>query len=154
MSEFVIDKVTEFAGPLLASMGLELLEVQFRREGHGWVLRLFIDNEDEEGVNVDHCARVSRELSDYLDVEDVIEYAYHLEVSSPGLERTLYKLDDFIRFTGRKARVKLNESLDGKRVFVGIIHSIHDDRIELVTDDGRITEFIYEQVKKARLTIE
>jgi len=152
MSEFVIDKVAEFTTPLLTSMGLELLEVQFRREGHGWVLRLFIDS--EEGVNVDHCARVSRELSDYLDVEDVIEHPYHLEVSSPGLERTLYKLDDFIRFTGKKARVKLKESLDGQRVYVGKIQLVNDDRIELATGEGRVVEFSYRQVKKARLTIE
>jgi len=152
MSEFVIDKVAEFTTPLLTSMGLELLEVQFRREGHGWVLRLFIDS--EEGVNVDHCARVSRELSDYLDVEDVIEHPYHLEVSSPGLERTLYKLDDFVRFTGKKARIKLKESLDGKRVFIGKILAVHDDRIELATDEDRMVEFSYNRVKKARLTIE
>jgi len=152
MSEFVIEKVEGFARPLLESMGLELVEVQFRREGHGWVLRLFIDSED--GVNVDHCARVSRELSDYLDVEDFVEHAYHLEVSSPGLERSLYKLDDFIRFVGRKARVKLAERHEGQRVFVGKIKSINDDRIELITDEGQISEFLYGQVKKARLTIE
>lgn len=152
MSEFEIEKVTEFAGPLAESMGLELLEVQFRREGHGWVLRLIIDCED--GINVDHCARVSRELSDYLDVEDFIEHAYHLEVSSPGLERTLYNIDDFIRFTGKKARVKLKRPLDEQRVFVGEITSVDNGVITLKTEDNRVVDFLYDQVKKARLIID
>lgn len=152
MSDFVIDKVVEFATPLLESIGLTLLEVQFRRENHGWVLRLYIDS--EEGVSVDHCAQVSRELSHYLDVEDFIEHTYHLEVSSPGLERTLYTLEDFRRFTGRTARVKLKEPLDGHRVFIGKIHSVQGNQVQLATDQDRIAEFSYAQVKKARLTIE
>ncbi len=152
MSEFVIDKVSSFAGPLLESMGLELVEVQFRKEGHGWVLRLFIDSDG--GVTLEHCARVSRELSDYLDVEDIVEHGYHLEVSSPGLERKLYTLEDFSRFIGKNVRVKLTESIDDQRVFVGKIDSIQDDRIELVDDGGRVTDFLYGQVKKARLTLE
>jgi len=152
MSELIIDKVAEFAEPLLESMGLELLEVQFRREGHGWVLRLFIDC--ESGVTVDHCAKVSRELSYYLDVEDLIENKYHLEVSSPGLERKLYRLDDFVRFVGFRARVKLTTSHDGQRVFIGEIGSVQEDLIELVAGDGRKTKFSYDQVKKARLTLE
>ena len=152
MSEFEIERVTEFAGPLAESMGLELLEVQFRREGHGWVLRLIVDC--EEGVNVDHCTRVSRELSDYLDVEDFIEHAYHLEVSSPGLERTLYNIDDFIRFSGKMARVKLNKPLDEQRVFVGEITSVDNGVITLKTEDDRVIDFSYGQVKKARLIID
>lgn len=152
MNDFVIEKVAEFVNPLLESMGLELLEIQFRREGHGWVLRLFLDS--AEGVSLDQCAQVSRELSDYLDVEDLIEHAYNLEVSSPGLERTLYKLDDFVRFSGRKARVKLREPSGGQKVFIGIISKVQSDRIELMDEEGQIMDFLYEQVKKARLTIE
>ena len=103
---------------------------------------------------MDHCTRVSRELSDYLDVEDFIEHAYHLEVSSPGLERTLYNIDDFIRFSGKKARVKLKEPLDEQRVFVGEITSVDNGVITLKTEDDRVIDFLYDQVKKARLTID
>ncbi len=152
MSEFEISRVQEFAGPLAESLGLALLEIQFRREGHGWVLRLIIDC--DEGVNVDHCARMSREVSDYLDVEDFIEHKYHLEVSSPGLERTLYNVNDFVRFLEKKARVKLKEQLDGQRVFVGEIKRVENDSITLKTEDGQTVSFSFEQIKKARLTIE
>ncbi|RPH42229.1 MAG: ribosome maturation factor RimP, partial [Desulfobulbaceae bacterium] len=70
MSEFIVDKIEAFAEALLPSLGLELVEVQFRREGHGWVLRLFIDKEG--GVSLDDCTEVSREVSRFLDVEDLI----------------------------------------------------------------------------------
>jgi len=119
----IITAVESFARPVLDDMGLEMVEVQFRRESGGWLLRLFIDRED--GVNVDDCALVSRQISAYLEVEDLIEHAYNLEVSSPGLERPLKKKEDFVRFTGRKARIKLKEPIDGQRVFFGQLGAIH-----------------------------
>ena len=117
MSELITEKIRALAEGFLPSMGLELAEGQFRREGHGWVLRLFIDREG--GVTLEDCSMVSREISAYLDVEDLIEQAYHLEVSSPGLERPLHTLRDFKRFCGKDARVKLRESVNGQRVFIG-----------------------------------
>ncbi len=151
MSELVVDRVQAFAEKLLPSMNLELVEVQFRREGHGWVLRLFIDGED--GVNHDHCARVSREVGDFLYVEDIIEHAYSLEVSSPGLERLLRSIDDFKRFVGRKARVKLREAVDGQRIFIGEIKQVDGEAIELTLEDGETLEFFFDNISKARLTI-
>jgi ribosome maturation factor RimP len=152
MNDLVVQKVRAFAEELLPSMGLELFDVQFRREGHGWVLRLYIDRED--GVSLDDCSMVSRELSDYLDVEDIIEQSYHLEVSSPGLERPLRNLDEFKRFRGRKARIKLRESVGGQRVFVGEISQVHDDqRIELILENNESLMFSYDQVRTARLSM-
>ncbi|MDR3630842.1 MAG: ribosome maturation factor RimP [Desulfocapsaceae bacterium] len=152
MSGVVVERVRDFAAGLLLSMGLELVEVQFRREGSGWVLRLFIDREG--GVTLEDCTMVSRELSDYLDVEDLIEQAYHLEVSSPGLDRPLYGIGDFKRFCGRNARVKLHEQMNGQRVFVGKIHQVHDDQtIEMVLETGQSFVFSYDAVNKARLLI-
>lgn len=152
MSELIRAKIRAFAEGLLPSMGLELVEIQFRREAHGWVLRLFIDG--EEGVTLEHCSMVSREVSAYLDVEDLIEQAYHLEVSSPGLERPLYSLRDFVRFCGEKARVKLRESVNGQRIFIGRINQVHDDHtIELILENGDPLTFSYDAVNKARLSI-
>ncbi len=85
----LVTAIAAFAEPLLADMGLELVEIQYRREGHGWILRFFIDRED--GVGIDDCAKASREISARLEVEDLIDHAYTLEVSSPGLERPLKK---------------------------------------------------------------
>lgn len=152
MKDLIVDKVRVFADELLPSLGLELFDIQFRREGHGWVLRLFIDRED--GVSLDDCSKVSREISDYLDVEDIIEQSYHLEVSSPGLERPLRNLGDFKRFCGKKARVKFRESVGGQRVFIGKISQVYDDQnIELILENGDPFKFSYDTIKMARLSI-
>jgi len=151
MSELVVDKVRDFLESLLPTMGLELFDVEFRREGHGWVLRIFIDC--ESGVSLDHCSNVSRELGRYLDVEDFIENAYHLEVSSPGLERPLRSIQDFIRFCGKSAKVKLHEALDGRKTLEGTIAAVEDDKISLKLADGSSVQFTFEMINKARLTI-
>jgi ribosome maturation factor RimP len=151
MSEFILKKVEDFLGVLLPAEGLKLFDLQFRREGHGWVLRVFIDSDD--GVSLDNCSAVSRELGQYLDVEDLIDHAYHLEVSSPGLERPLRNLEDFRRFTGRKARVKLHEARQGNKIFEGIIKEIQGDQITLLIDGGQDLEFTFDTINKARLAI-
>lgn len=151
MSEFVIEEISKYAASLLPSMGLELVEVQFRREGHGWVLRVFIDS--EQGITIDHCADVSREISAYLDVEDLIDYQYNLEVSSPGLERPLKSLMDFERYMGKKARVKLREPIDGQKVQIGIIEQVIDNEIELELEDGKKVRFSFDSINKARLSL-
>lgn len=149
-TERIIAVIEEYAGPLLETMGLELVEIQFRREGHGWVLRFFIDR--EQGVTLDDCAAVSREIGTWLDVEDLIEQAYHLEVSSPGLERPLKKPEDFERFSGRKARIKLREPRDARRVFTGTLESVQGDGITLLVDE-RPVRIDFEEIAKARLAL-
>lgn len=151
MSELIIDKVSAFAEELLPSMGLELVEVQFRREQHGWILRVFIDS--EEGINLDHCSLVSRELGDYLDVEDLIDHAYHLEVSSPGLERKLTKIEDFAKFNGKKAKIKLHEARGGQKTFVGIISEVNEDTIVLGLEGEQRLEITFNMISSARLAI-
>lgn len=151
MSDYVIEKVQEFAEGFLPSMGLELVEVQYRLEGHGWVLRLFIDGPD--GIGVDQCARVSREMNVFLDVEDIIPNAYHLEVSSPGLERSLRDINDFKRFAGKKARIKMRHPIDGQKVFIGIIGDTDDNGFELILEGVGSMRFHMDQVRKARLTL-
>ncbi len=151
MSEFIIDKIRDYLLGFLAAMGLELFDIKFRREGHGWVLRVFIDAPD--GVTLDHCKDVSRELSHYLDVEDLIDHAYHLEVSSPGLERPLRTKEDFIRFCGQSARVKFHDAIDGQKIFEGVIEGIEDDTIYLKLNNGELLQFSYAMLNKARLTI-
>lgn len=151
MSELIIEKISAFAEELLPSMGLELVEVQFRREQHGWVLRIFIDSEN--GINLDHCSLVSREIGDYLDVEDLIDHAYHLEVSSPGLERKLTKIEDFKKFTGKKAKVKLHEARDNQKTFVGVIAEVSEDTIVLKLEDKQRLKFTFNMISSARLAI-
>ncbi len=146
----LLTTIRGFAEPLLTDMAMELVEIQFRREGHGWVLRLFIDREG--GVTIDDCAAVSREISAYLEVEDLIDHAYHLEISSPGLERPLRKREDFARFAGRLARIKLREPLAGQRVLVGTLHGMEGEAV-LLALDGETVRIDMENISKARLTL-
>jgi len=146
----LITTIWSFAEPLLADMGMELVEIQFRREGHGWVLRLFIDKEG--GVAIDDCAAVSREIGAYLEVEDLIDHAYHLEVSSPGLERPLKKREDFVRFIGKLARIKLKEPVAGQRVLIGTLQGMEGEAVVLALD-GETVRVDMENISKARLTL-
>ena len=151
MSELIIDKMRGFLQSLLPSMELELFDVQFLRDGQGWVLRVFI--ESETGVTLEHCSLVSRELGRYLDVEDLIDHAYSLEVSSPGLERPLRSIDDFRRYCGKKARVKVHNAIDSEKVFEGVIEEVVDDLIHLKLEDDRSIQISFEMINKARLAI-
>lgn len=149
-SDRVTATIHGFAEPLLADMGMELVEIQFRREGHGWVLRLFIDKEG--GITIDDCAAVSREISAYLEVEDLIDHAYHLEVSSPGLERPLRKREDFIRFAERLVRIKLREPINGQRVLIGTLLGFEGEMV-LLEMDNETVRIDMENIAKARLTL-
>lgn len=149
-SDRVTATIQGFAEPLLADMSMELVEIQFRREGHGWVLRLFIDKEG--GITIDDCAAVSREISAYLEVEDLIDHAYHLEVSSPGLERPLRKREDFIRFAERLVRIKLREPINGQRVLIGTLLGFEGEMV-LLEMDNETVRIDMENIAKARLTL-
>lgn len=151
MSELIVEKVQGYLEELLPDMGLELFDVQFRTEAHGWVLRIFIDS--PEGVSLNHCARVSRELGQYLDVEEVIDHAYNLEVSSPGLERPLRSIAEFGKYKGKKARVKVHNAIDGVKTFEGVIGDVGEEIINMTIADGSSMQFTYDMFSKARLAI-
>jgi len=151
MSEIVVERVKNYLAELLPDMGLELFDVQFRTEAHGWVLRVFIDC--SEGVSLDQCTNVSRELGQYLDVEEVIDHAYNLEVSSPGLERPLRSIAEFSKYTGKKARVKVHNAIDGVKTFEGVIGDVGEEVINMTLADGSSMQFTYDMFSKARLAI-
>lgn len=147
----IVNKVEEYLQVLLPSLGLELFDLQFRREGHGWVLRVFIDAAD--GVTLAHCADVSRELGQYLDVEDFIDHAYHLEVSSPGVERPLRNVKEFDRYTGSLAKVRLHEAIEGQKIYIGTIQEVREDVIRLQLTDTKEIEISFANINKARLSL-
>src|SRR5438270_11427545 len=141
----VLEQVRSAASRVAASCGLEIFDVQFRREAGGMVLRVRLDRpgpaaSPEESVSVEDCARVSRDLSAILDVEDVVPTAYTLEVSSPGLDRPLRGTDDYRRFSGRRAKVVMREAVDGQKFFKGQLGGVEQDGglVVIITgDDGR-----------------
>ncbi len=147
-ADHIIARIWTLTEPVLRSEGMELIEVEFRRESHGWVLRLYIDR--EEGVSVDDCAQVSRTLSDLLDVADPIEYPYHLEVSSPGLNRPLRKREHFARFVGSTVEVKTLSPVMERRNFKGILEKV-DTHVIHVNCDSMTYEIPLENLDRARL---
>jgi len=137
------------AEPILTDLGLELVDAEFRRETHGWVLRLYMDKPG--GVTLDDCQRVSEELGDHLDVEDFVGYPYHLEVSSPGLDRPLTRDQDFVRFLGQEARVSTREDLQGRHNFRGRLAGLQDGAVLLDLPDGQRVAIPRELILRAKL---
>jgi ribosome maturation factor RimP len=118
----VADRAREIILPPVEAAGYELVDVQWKHEQGGWVLRVLVDKPG--GIGHSDCERVSRELSVVLDVHDVVSHAYSLEVSSPGLDRPLRTADHFRRFIGSKARVRLLQGIDGRRNYTGVIVAV------------------------------
>lgn len=134
MSETVAERVWQVAAPLVMDEGLEVVEVEYRRESRGWVLRLFVDREG--GVSLDDLTRISRQLGDVLDANDVVPGSYTLEMSSPGINRRLRRPEHFSRFIGEKVRVKLTSPQNGRRVFVGTLESVEESGIRVADQIG------------------
>ena len=129
MNETVAERVWEIAEPLVTHEGLEMVDVEFRRESRGMVLRLYLDREG--GVSLDDLSRVSRQLGDLLDVHNTVPGPYTLEVSSPGINRRLRRHDHFRRYLGKRVRVRTAGPVEGRRGFVGTLQSVETDGIVL-----------------------
>jgi ribosome maturation factor RimP len=144
----VAQAVGALIAPVLADLGYELVEVQFKREQHGQILRIVIYH--ESGIGIDDCARVSREVAHLLEVEDLIDQAYNLEVTSPGLDWRFRNERDFARFKGKKVRIVL---LDQPEAVIGLIGEVEDDRVAIESQgDRKLIPFA--SIKKAKLVIE
>ena len=147
----IYKQVEEISESLVVSEGMELVDLEYRREGPRWMLRLFIDKEG--GVTVDDCARISRELGDLLDVKDLIPQAYVLEVSSPGLNRRIRKKKDFSRFAGQKVQLLLVSPKDGRRKIVGDLVGVVGEEVVVIGTEGRFSVAL-ENIAKANLIYE
>jgi ribosome maturation factor RimP len=145
----VTERVTAIASPLLQELGLELVDVEFRREAGGWVLRVYLDKRG--GVTLQDCQRVSEELSDLLDVEDLVGHPYSLEVSSPGLDRPLGREADFLRFVGERVRVTTSQAIEGQRRFLGTLKGYESGQVVLEREDGGMVLIPHALISKARL---
>ncbi len=153
--ESIPDQVRRLLEPVLARDGYELVEVEWVRGGGRWTLRLFVDKPG--GFGIDDCQAVSLLADPILDVADVIEPAYDLEVSSPGLERPLRKPADFDRFAGQRARLKsfgpvaaTAPGSPGRKHWTGILKGFKDGAVE-VDVDGVTHRIPHDQIAKANL---
>jgi len=151
MAKEIVDRVFAIADLVLTNEGLELVDVEYRREARGWVLRLYIDREG--GVTLDDCTRVSQEVGRILDVEDFILAPYTLEVSSPGVNRTLKREKDFLKYRNRLIRVKTFDPIGNRRQFKGRLLGLFENRVEIEID-GRAFEIPLSNIAKASLEIE
>lgn len=142
----------ELVLPILESNHFELYDIEYVREGGNYFLRVFIDK--EEGINLDDCEVVSRELSDLLDKHDFIPDSYILELSSPGLGRQLKKDKHFEKSIGEEVDVKLFRPIDKCKEFTGELIEFDKDKIVIKEENGQTIEFIREDVAMVRLTID
>lgn len=136
--------------PIIKDEKLDLVEVEFVRQGGSWILRIFMDRSG--GVRLEDCERVSRRLSPVLDVEDVIPSPYTLEVSSPGIPRPLRMAGDFERFSGERARIEMSFPSNGRKRFTGLLAGVlKEEKLILKLDEGETVHLSIADIKRARL---
>jgi ribosome maturation factor RimP len=162
----VVERLRAAAGRVAGSHGLEVFDLQFRREAIGWVLRVMLDrvpetpagpDAHEDPVSIDDCRRVSEDLSALLDVDDELTegmaQSYTLEVSSPGLDRPLRGEADYRRFVGRLAKITTHEPIDGQSHFAGRLSGVEEGTV-LVAEGRRVHRVPFGAVRRARLDVE
>ena len=126
-------QLTELLKPVVESMGFDFWGLEFMPQGRRSLLRIFIDHAD--GITVDHCAQVSRQISAVMDVEDPIEQEYVLEVSSPGMDRPLFTLEQFKQYANHIIELRLRMPFEGRRKFKGQLIGVEQEDVVLVVDD-------------------
>jgi len=160
------DALLRVAEPIVRAHGGEVVDVEFRREPVGWILRLYVEKNGatekqmsvrDAAVDLSLCAGVSRDLSPALDIADLVPHAYHLEVSSPGVERRLRSQGDFVRFAGQKAKLRLREPVSASgarhRVVVGTIGAVANAAVTVV-EGQHSHEIPLSSIESARLVFE
>ena len=144
-------KVLPILEPSIAEKGLELVDLEFVKEGVNWYLRVYIDKDG--GVNIDDCEAVSRALEVKLDEKDPIEQAYILEVSSPGIDRPLKKDADFVKYQGEIIDVKLYKAQDGSKQYQGRLLGLENGVLSIEEENGNVVKFEQKDIASVRLAV-
>jgi ribosome maturation factor RimP len=150
----VTEVVAELVSPIVTAAGLELVDVEYIKEGREWFLRVYIDKDG--GVDIEECGLVSEKLSEKLDELDPIPHNYFLEVSSPGAERPLKKEKDFEKSIGKNILLKTYEAIDGEKSFEGTLLEFSNDIVKIeikIKTRKKIMEIPYDKVASARLAV-
>jgi ribosome maturation factor RimP len=147
MKEFLL-QVCRIVEPVCESEGMELVHVEYQKEPAGRILRLYIDKPG--GVTLEDCAATSRQVSDLLDIYIERKSSYHLEVSSPGTNRPLGKLEDFNRFKEYSVRIKSFLPINGQKNFKGTLKGVEDGAVKIMVNDQPVA-IDFENIAKARL---
>jgi len=154
-----LERIRAIAERVAASRGLEVWDIQSRREASGHVVRVFIDRPGpaatpEESVSIDDCEQVNREIGTILDVEDPLPFTYTLEVSSPGLDRPLRGVRDYERFAGRLAKLVVKEAVDNQKAFEGRLRGMEHGDVLLEAPNGRLHRLPLDLIARGRLEVE
>jgi ribosome maturation factor RimP len=146
----MIRELQAIVEPAVTAMGYELWGCEWVGAGRNQcLLRVYVDR--EEGVDIDACAKISRQISAVLDVEDPIGSRYLLEVSSPGIERPLFTLAQCRRYLGEKIEIRLRVPREGRRNFKGVLQSVTDESLALQMSDQTLLDFSWRDIEKAYL---
>ena len=143
-----VDSVTRLADPMCTAEGMELVHVEYQREPGGLTLRLYLDKPG--GVTLEDCVDISRQLEDILDVHTQDAPPYRLEVSSPGIDRPVGKLNDFIRFIGHGAKIRLTTEVKGRKNFTGVLAGVIDEMVQIQVDNETVS-LNFNDITRARL---
>jgi ribosome maturation factor RimP len=159
-------RLREAAARVAAGYGLEIFDVQLRRESAGWVLRILLDHPPDhhetatvgapaDSIGIQECERVSRDLSAVLDVEELLDdRAYTLEVSSPGLDRPLRHAGDYRRFAGRRAKIVVSEPVDGQKHFAGRLQGVDGEDVLMLAEGNKPHRLPLRLIARGRLDVE
>jgi ribosome maturation factor RimP len=147
----ILQDIEQLVRPSIEEMGIEFWGAEYQRQGRSGFLRIYIDK--AEGVVVNDCERVSRQVSALFDVHEPIPGQYQLEVSSPGMPRPLFYSEQYTRYIGEEVQIRLNVPMDGRRNIVGMIKAVERDTLVLLEENIEHT-FLFSNIMKAHLTHE
>lgn len=145
--------IRELIAPSVHSLGFGIVQVKLLERTKQRTLQILAERQDGKPITVNDCTDISRQVSTVLDVEDPIQGAYHLEVSSPGLDRPLTCEADFVRFTGQDVKIELSVPLEGRKRFQGALKETTQGNVNLVAEDGAAHTFSLENIRSAKLVV-
>lgn len=148
----LLQKLESLAKPVIEGEGLILYDTEYKREKSGWVVRFYIFRQDGY-VSIDDCVKVSRQLNTLLDVEDLIDHPYNLEVSSPGMDRFLKKREHFEMAIGETVKFKTKEAIDGKKTFIGKVISVEGSNV-IIRGDKKEIAIDIQNIQDAKIQID
>lgn len=149
----ITESITEIIEPVIEEENLELVDVEYKKFGKNWTLRVFIDREG--GITVEDCQKVSRQIEDMIEIDELISNAYVLEVSSPGLDRSLKKEREFLKFRNKPIRVKTFAPVGDRKNFSGTIQDCQNQILYLeLEEDGTVLEISLDNIAQAKLIIQ
>ena len=149
--DLIIRKITKLIEPILDEMDFDLVDVEYLAGRGKWILRIYIDKKG--GITLDDCALVSREIGDLIDVKDIFQHKYDLEISSPGINRRLRREKHFLQAVGNKIKVKMLIPVNRRRNFTGYLRYVQDRTLYLEIGNGLI-RLPLENIEKANLVYE